>query len=215
MANHEATDKWWIGQHTQTSENTYDRGAYSEIEIADVGVDHTANGNFFAGRVLAVGTNGHQLEAGWVEAEFWGDTDQHIYSQDSHSCSGGSCTWADFDSACDNTRNDAQVSIEAINSTDWRTSCWDGSGWNTLHNNVDLGDDDSEKLEIAGEVFRTVSGEVDLTTDGINFRANGMLYPSGNWGSWTSSVGTSLYDDDTPYDLSVTTSYAEFDMKND
>ncbi|MXY47507.1 MAG: hypothetical protein F4Y44_11145 [Chloroflexi bacterium] len=184
------------------------------MEIADVGVDHTADDNFFAARVLILGENNHSLEAGWVEGEFWGDTDQHIYSQDSHTCRRGSCTWADFDSTCDNSRHDAQIAIAAVSSTRWRSSCWDGNSWNVMHNNINLGDDDSERMEVFGEIYRTVSGGMSLTSSGINFRAIEVRDGS-DWEDWTTSVNTTAWGDDAPYDYEPVRNYTEFNVKNE
>ncbi|MBI2172459.1 MAG: hypothetical protein HYU30_10700 [Chloroflexi bacterium] len=213
-ATYTGNNKWYIGNYT-VNESTYDRGIYAEMEIVDPGVDHSTSDDFFAARVYVSGTNGYDLEGGWFEAAFSSDTDQHIYGQDSHSCSGNPpvCYWEWFDQTCDNTRIAAQVAIDPDNSTQWTSSCWDGDSWNTMQSLVTLGDDDAAFLEVTGELLRTVSGETNLTTDGVYFREIAVADTSGYW-DWGASVSADFWGTDSSYTREDVSYYDEFNMKN-
>ena len=207
--------KWHMGYATSRDEIIYSEGSYSEMEITDVGVDHSTVSDFFASRVLALGINGVSIEAGWVEAAFWDDTDQHIYAQNSNYCAipGVQCTWNNYDHICDNTRDDAQIAIAAISETNWRSSCWDGNSWNKMHDNVSLGDDIAYRLEVVGEIRRTTPEEMDLTSIGVYFRANEVRDHIA-WTEWTTEIDTFVWGDDDPYRLDDTDHYEEFYIRN-
>ena len=211
MQDHVEDDKWWIGQSISSSENDYDQGVYSKIEIDDVGVDHSTKGDFFAARVMAI-VSGGSLEAGWVEGPHMGDSDQHIYSQSSLSCHGEVCIWSVLDDDCNNNGQNIQVAVAAISSTQWRSSCWDGEQWQAMHDNQGLGDDDAIDLEIIGEITRTVSGEMDLTGSGINFSLN-QVRNSSDWDDWDDDIysGTHL---DLPYQRDEVSGWEEFNVTN-
>jgi hypothetical protein len=212
---YEGNNKWYIGNYT-VSETTYDRGVYAQMEIIDPGVDDS--NDFFAARVLAQAFS-NSLEAGWAEyAAPFGDSGQHIYSQDSHTCTGNppQCDWAEFDSTCDNTRANAQTTVAPVssNSTYWRSVCWDGDSWNTMINNVNMQSADAGTLEVAGEIKRTVSGETDMTQSGVNFGGITVADASDNWWSWGSTISSAFWGTDSSYTREDVYYYDMFNMKN-
>ena len=204
---------WYIGQTTY-QETTYDAGIFAQMRFVNPGVDHSTDRDFYASRVMAIGPT-HSLEAGWVEGAHLSDTDQHIYAQDSHSCSGGTCLWLIYDSGCDETRGRVEVEVLIDGTNNWSSHCWDGTAWNDMKLDVNLGTN-SASLQVYGEVYRTVAGAMDMD-GGANFNdiqlAYGTNYTSG-WDDWDTSIGTYVPADDANYERNSVADYTEFDMTN-
>ena len=100
-------------------------------------------------------------------------------------------------------------SVTATNS--WAAWCYDGNSWHTLVSNVNLGNLNAAKQEVAGEVKRTVSGTMPLPGSGARFKSAQVRNSSGTWESIRPSTSNlSFYGNDHPYDLDFNSNYFDF-----
>ena len=61
--------RWHVGIYRQPgSASEYDRGIKAVMPIVNPVMDMNATNNFYAHRMMIIGTNDHSLEAGWYEA---------------------------------------------------------------------------------------------------------------------------------------------------
>ena len=209
-ADHDVPNKWWLGL-TRTSPSTYAKGVAANMYIVNPGVDHSTVDDFYASRVLILGSNGHSLESGWFEGAFNSNSARHIYYQDSHQCIGpNNCYWVIRDTECNVGQDYIHVIIHSVASANtWSSWCFDGNSWYATATGVNLGSLNAGKQEIAGEVKRTVSGAMSLPGRGARFRAAQFL-----GSSWhLAEPGLSqlnFFLSDAPYQLDFSRNYSDF-----
>jgi hypothetical protein len=77
---------------------------------------------------------------------------------------------------------------------------------------ITLGDDDADQIDVTGEIYRTVSGEVNLP-DGVNIREIDIKSGS-TWYDWTTSITTVVWGTDSSYTRDSVSNYYEFNITN-
>ena len=152
------------------------------------------------------------LEGGWVEYYNWfGDHDQHVYTQQCDTVRDGGCDWLNYENTCGDAYHTAIY--VAVQSDDlWDSFCWDFDleEWVTMWANFDSGTDEADGLEALFEVREDQPGTVSMGT----IRFYGLeLKDDGSWEDWDDS-----YEDDTGaleeggYTLTTNSDYDDFEV---
>ena len=181
------------------------------MPIVNPVMDMNATNNFYAHRMMIIGTNDHSLEVGWYEAT-WSNGTQVIYYQDSHSCNSQGCEWMGRNTPCNRSRGVAETRIISYGSTNkWTIWCYTGSVWRTMINNVNLGNLNAWEIEAAGEVYITNQAfNTILPGDGAKFEDLRLQNDNTLWYPWDTFISTSHFNDGGPYETDFVHNYYEF-----
>ncbi len=196
---------------------TEDQGINGNITVVNPSVNHSNNDEGFAARFLAVefGSTNYWLEAGWVEAEWMGDSDRHTYSQKAKSTD-STFTYPIYDSYCDPAEGNVIVYIRAEpTGTEWDSNCWNfsTSSWHEMHGDWNLTDDDADEIQAQGEVWEDYLGEMSIPA--VRFYGPLELWDDHVWKDWTTAMsGWTRLVEEGGYNVYDNTQYYDFDVDN-